>query len=76
MTMKNVKKTKLPHLTKGLICNHHYWFNIEHSKTMIEKGLIVYSKLKDLPTASKQAAGREGILQASCTCILVKFKSA
>ena len=41
MTKKNIKKTKLPHLTKGLIVNYYYGFNIEHDKTMIEKGQIV-----------------------------------
>ena len=39
MTMKKFKKTKLTRLTKGLIGNYHYWFNIEHAKPMLEKGL-------------------------------------
>ena len=58
--MKNFKKTKLPHLTKGLIGNYHYGLNIEHAKPVLEKGLIVNSLLGDIPTATKQAAGREG----------------
>ena len=61
MTMKNVKKTKLPHATKGLIGNHHYGFNIEHAKPVLEKSLIVNALLKDIPTATKQADGREGV---------------
>ena len=64
----------LPHLTKRLIGNYHYGLNIEHAKPVLEKGLIVNSLLGDIPTATKQAAGREGVLQASCTCIQVKFK--
>ena len=59
MTMKKLKKTKLPHLTKDLIGNYHYGFNIEHAKPVLEKGLIVKSLLGDIPTATKQAAGRE-----------------
>ena len=39
MTIKFIKKAKLPYLTKGLISNYHYWFNIEHAKPMLEKGL-------------------------------------
>ena len=39
MTMKKLKKTKLPHLNKGLIGNYHYGFNIEHSKPVLEKVL-------------------------------------
>ena len=31
---------------------------------MLEKGPIVNSLLGDIPTATKQAAGREGVLQA------------
>ena len=60
MTMNNYKKTKLPHLTKGLIENYHYGFNIEHAKPVLEKGLIVNSLLGDIPTAakSKQRNGR------------------
>ena len=37
MTMKKLKKTKLPHLTKDLICNYHYGLNIEHAKPVLEK---------------------------------------
>ena len=58
-------KTKLPHFTKGLIGNYHYGFNIEHAKLVLEKGLIVNSLLGDIPTATKQAAGRERVLQTS-----------
>ena len=49
MTMKNIKKTKYTQLTKGLIGNYHYGFNIEHAKSMLEKGLIVNSFLGDIP---------------------------
>ena len=41
MTMKKLKKTKLPHLTKDLIGNYHYGLNIEHAKPVLKK-----SKLK------------------------------
>ena len=64
MTMKNFKKTKLPHLTKGLIGNYHYGLNIEHANPVLEKGLIVNSLLRDIPTTTKQAAGK-GVQQAS-----------
>ena len=60
MTMKKLKKTKLHHITKGLIGKYHYLFDIEHTKNILEKGLIVNSLLGDIPTATKQAAGREG----------------
>ena len=33
--------------------------NIEHAKSVFEKGLIVNSLLGDIPTATKQTAGRE-----------------
>ena len=59
MTMKNFKETKLPHLTKYLIGYFHYGLNIDHSKHVLEKGLIVNSSLGDISTAIKQAAGRE-----------------
>ena len=59
MTMKKLKKTKLLHLTKDLIDNYHYGLNIEHAKPVLEKGLIVNSLLGDIPTANKQAVGRE-----------------
>ena len=75
MTMKNFKKTKLPHFTKGLIGNNHYGLNIEHVKPLLEKGLKVNSLLGDSPTATKQAAGREwGSCWLTCTCIQDKFK--
>ena len=61
MTTKNLKKPKHLHLTKGLIGNHHYGFNIEHAKPLLEKGLIVDSLLGDIPTAIKQTAGK-GVL--------------
>ena len=57
MTMKNFKKTKFPHLTKGLIGNYHYELNIEHAKPVLEIVLIVNSFLGVIPTATKQAAG-------------------
>ena len=57
MTIKNYKKTKLPHFTKGLISNYHYVLNIELIVT--EKSQIVNSLLGGIPTATKQAAGRE-----------------
>ena len=37
MTMKNIKKTKLSHLTKGLIGNYDYGLNIEHAKPYLRK---------------------------------------
>ena len=52
MTIKNFKEIKLPHLTKGLIGNYHYWLNIEHIKPVLEKGLIVNSLLGDITTAN------------------------
>ena len=54
--MKDLQKTNLPHLTKGLIGNYHYGFNIEHAITMLEKGMLVNSLFGDIPTATKQAA--------------------
>ena len=39
MTMNNFKETKLPHLTKELIGNYLYEFNIEHVKPVLEKVL-------------------------------------
>ena len=59
MTMKKFKETKLPHLTKGLIGNFHYGLNIKHAKPVFEKRLIVDSLLGEIPTATKQTAGRE-----------------
>ena len=38
MTMKNFKKTKLLHLTKGLIGNYHYGLNNDLAKLVLEKG--------------------------------------
>ena len=49
MIIKTLRKQKLPHLTKGLIGNYHYGFNIEHAKSVLEKGLIVNSLLGDIP---------------------------
>ena len=65
MTMKNSKKTKLPHLIKGLLGNFHYGLNIEHAKPVLYKSLIVNSLLEtcQLPL-SKQNKGK-GVLQAS-----------
>ena len=60
MTIKIIKKTKLPHLTKSLIGNYHYGFNNEHAKPVLKKGLISNSLLGDMPTATKQSAGWEG----------------
>ena len=60
MTMKNLKKAKHLHLTKSLIGNYHYGFNIEHAIPVLENGLIVISLLGDIPTATKQAAEWEG----------------
>ena len=60
MTIKIIKNTKLPLLTKGLIGNYHYGLNIEHAKPVLEKGLIVNSLLGDIPTATKKAEGRGG----------------
>ena len=59
MTIKIIKKTKLPHLTKRLIGNYSYGLNIKHAKPVLEKGLIVNSLLGDIQMLlSKQ---REGI---------------
>ena len=58
-------ENKLPHLTKGLICNYHYGLNIEHTKPVLEKDMIVNSLLRDIPTDIKEAAGEKGALQAS-----------
>ena len=58
--MKYIKKTKLFNLTNDLIGNYSCGLNIEHAKPVLEKGLIVNSLLGDIPTATKQAAGREG----------------
>ena len=41
MTVKKLKKTKLPHLNKGLIGNYHYMDNIEYAKLLLEKDMIV-----------------------------------
>ena len=64
MTMKKIKKTMLPHLTKGLIGNYHYGFNNEHAKPLLKKCLIMNYFLGDIPTLSKQREGIE-VLQAS-----------
>ena len=56
--MKHLE-SKISSPNKGLIGNFHYGFNIVHTKPMLEKGLIVNSLLADIPTATKQAAGRE-----------------
>ena len=45
MTMKKLKKTKT---------------NIEHAKPVFAKGLTVNSLLSDIPTSTKQKAGRKG----------------
>ena len=63
--MKNIKKTKLLDITKDLFGIIHYGFNIEQAKPMFEKGLMVNSLLGEIPTATKQAAERKGVLQAS-----------
>ena len=60
MIMNNIKKTKLPHITKGLISKYHYGFSIEHAQSVLEKGLIVNTLLVNIPTATKQAVGRKG----------------
>ena len=64
MTMKKLKKTKLPHLTKDLIGSYPHGLNIEHAKPVLEKGLIVNSLLGDIPTVTKQAAVN-GVLHTS-----------
>ena len=71
MTMKNIKKTKLPHLTKGLNGNYHYGLNIEHAKLVIEIWLIVNALLEtyQLPI-SKQREGK-----VSCRLLLHVSKS-
>ena len=61
MSIKKLKKTRLPHYTQCLIGYFHYGLNIEHAKFVLEKGLIVNSLLGDIPTATEQAAVREGI---------------
>ena len=73
--MKKLKKTKLHHITKGLIGKYHYLFDIEHTKNILEKGLIVNSLLREIPTSTKQAAGREGGPAGFLVHVsLVKFK--
>ena len=57
--MKIFKKTKLPHLTNGLIGNYHYRSNIEHAKPVLEKDLILNKVLGDIPNASKKEEGRK-----------------
>ena len=52
--MKFFNKTKLPHLTKNLIGNYHYGFNIDHAKSVLEKGLIVNSFLGGITTVTKK----------------------
>ena len=74
MSIKKLKKTRLTHLTQSLIGYYHYVLIIEHAKPVLEKGLIVNSLLGDIPTATKQAAGREWSCKLPCTCIQVKFK--
>ena len=75
MTIKNIKKAKLPHLTKGLIGNYHYTFNIEQAKPMLEKDLLLNSLLGDIPTATKQTVGSEEVYcRLPCAFIQVKFK--
>ena len=74
MTMKNFNETKLPHLTNCLIGNYHYGLNIENVNQLFEIGFIVNSLLGDIPTATKQAAGRRGFIRLPCTCIQVKSK--
>ena len=65
MTMKKLKKTKPPHLTKGLIGNYHLGFIIEHAKYVLKKGWYRTRcwQTYQLPL-SKQRDG-EMILQAS-----------
>ena len=65
MAIKNFKETKPPHLTKCSIGNYDYLLNIEHAKPVLEKGLKLNSLLGGIPTATKQAAGRKGVLLAS-----------
>ena len=52
LRQREFRVTKLPHLTKGLIGNYHYGFNIEHAKQVLEKGLIVNSLLGDITTSN------------------------
>ena len=65
MIMKNLKETKHQHLAKGLIGNYHFGLNFHAANSVLEKGLIVNSLLGDIPTATKQAAERKGVPQAS-----------
>ena len=65
MTMKNIKKTKLPTLTKGLIGNYHYGLNIEHANPVIEKDLIVNSLLGNIQMPLIKQWEGKGVLQAS-----------
>ena len=58
--MKNVQKRKLPKLIKGLIGNYNQGFNIEHAKLVLEKGPNGELVVESQPTATKQAAGKEG----------------
>ena len=43
-------KASLPH--QVLIVNYHYGFNIELAKSMLEKGAIVESLLREIRTGS------------------------
>ena len=74
MTMKNIKKTKLPHINKGLISKYHYGFNIEHAKSVLEKGLIVNTLLVKIPTATKREWEGKGVLQAYLYMYIIKYK--
>ena len=58
MTIKIIKKTKLPNLTKSLIGNSQYGFNNEHAKQVLKKGLILNSLLGDMPTPTEQSEGK------------------
>ena len=72
--MKNVKETKLPHLTKGLIGNYHYVLNIEQAKPVLEKGLKENRcwETYQLPLSKQREVIRS--CRLPCTCIQVKFK--
>ena len=50
----------MPISHQGLIGNYHYGINIEHAKTVLEKGLIVNSLLGNIPAATKQETESEG----------------
>ena len=71
---KNIKKPKHLHLTKGLIVNYHYGFNIEYFKSVLEKAMIVNSLLGDIQLPLRNQSEGKGFLQASLYMYPSQFK--